>query len=343
MVSCWQGIAWILLLATFVGPDVQAQTEVDDYAEEAILPEIFIRENTTWNTSREIQQSIVARQVTSVLSLEPAVVPDGKIPSPTSTLKEEEEVSSSTKQPSPQPTTVEDTPSVLSPSTAQPPAPIAREESPFLVEEAEEAGIQGNAALEGARRLGSPSFTVTIDIMTVTLVASAAFYVVCCQLARHKLKLVHELQPQMTTKKLLILSVLLVSVLRIMTILGVAAMNMANVRAHYSLQPSQHRGDKTQDFYDEAMTVLFDLPNCIVVSTYVLLTLVWAECFLEARFHTENAAYWKRRLLIGFMIFNTLLYAVCTYERIGYRVSYVSFAAFFHPSFPSSPFTQRHN
>jgi len=58
-----------------------------------------------------------------------------------------------------------------------------------------------------------------------------------------------------------------------------------------------------------AMTVLFDLPNCIVVSTYVLLTLVWAECFLEARFHTENAVYWKRRLLIGFMIFNTLLYA----------------------------------
>ena len=57
------------------------------------------------------------------------------------------------------------------------------------------------------------------------------------------------------------------------------------------------------------MTVLFDLPNCIVVSTYVLLTLVWAECFLEARFHTENALYWKRRLLIGFMIFNTCLYA----------------------------------
>jgi hypothetical protein len=163
-----------------------------------------------------------------------------------------------------------------------------------------------------SRRLSSssPSFTVTIDILTVALVSSAALYMVCFRLARHKLKVLNRLQPQLTTKKLLILSVLLVSVLRIMTILGVAAMNIANVRAHYSLQPSSHStGDKTQDFYDSAMTVLFDLPNCIVVSTYVLLTLVWAECFLESRFHTENAIYWKRRLLIFFMIFNTLLYA----------------------------------
>lgn len=173
--------------------------------------------------------------------------------------------------------------------------------------------------MDDHRQLGSPSFTVTIDIMTVTLVASASFYGVCCHLSRHKLKALHALQPQLTTQKLLILSVLLVSVLRIMTILGVAAMNMANVRAHYSLQPNTNsRGDKTQDFYDEAMTVLFDLPNCIVVSTYVLLTLVWAECFLEARFHTENAVYWKRRLLIGFMVFNTLLYAVCLVLILGY-------------------------
>lgn len=168
-----------------------------------------------------------------------------------------------------------------------------------------------HVALEAAtgQLANNPGFTITIDIMTVTLVASAALYAVCCRLAHRKFNLLHALEPQMTTKKLLILSVLLASLLRIMTILGVAAMNMANVRAHYSLQPSQHRGDKTQDFYDEAMTVLFDLPNCIVVSTYILITLVWAECFLEARFHTENAAFWKRRLLIMFMIFNTLLYA----------------------------------
>ena len=110
---------------------------------------------------------------------------------------------------------------------------------------------------------GNPGFTVTIDIMTVALVSSAAFYGICFRLARIKLQVLHQLQPQMTTKKLLILSVLLVSVLRIMTILGVAAMNVANVRAHYSLQPSRHsNGDKTQDFYDEGTfdCVCFVLP-----------------------------------------------------------------------------------
>eukprot|EP00934_Nitzschia_sp_Nitz4_P007728 Nitzschia sp. Nitz4//scaffold16_size188269//184626//185433//NITZ4_001822-RA/size188269-snap-gene-0.152-mRNA-1//-1//CDS//3329538610//7718//frame0 len=56
------------------------------------------------------------------------------------------------------------------------------------------------------------------------------------------------------------------------------------------------------------MTVIFDFPNCMVVSTYVLLTLVWAECFVKARLHTEGAARVKRTSLISFIIFNSLLY-----------------------------------
>eukprot|EP00957_Ditylum_brightwellii_P057149 4330354-Ditylum_brightwellii.AAC.1 len=60
-------------------------------------------------------------------------------------------------------------------------------------------------------------------------------------------------------------------------------MDVANVRAHYALQPTGYHihtnstiaepRDKNQSFYDSSMTVLFDLPNAIVVSTYVLLTL----------------------------------------------------------------------
>ena len=87
-----------------------------------------------------------------------------------------------------------------------------------------------NPSLTAARRLGSPGITVTIDTLTVVLVVSAFFYSICFRLARHKLKVLNNIQPQMTTKKLLILSVLLVSVLRIMTILGVATMNLANIR-----------------------------------------------------------------------------------------------------------------
>ena len=115
--------------------------------------------------------------------------------------------------------------------------------------------------------------------------------------------------PEMSLKKLLIISVLLVCVVRIMTFVGVTAMDIANVQAHYKPIPSHtHSDTRTQDFYDTSLSVLFDLPNAIVVSTYVLLTLVWAECFLQSRFHTESAAAWQKQWLIGYAVFNTCLY-----------------------------------
>ncbi len=115
---------------------------------------------------------------------------------------------------------------------------------------------------------------VTIDVLTLALLISAVLYMFCLILAKRKLSVLNRLCPDLNTKKLLILSVALVSVVRIMTLLGVAMMNMANVRAHYSLQPAHAGSDRHQLFYDRSMTVLFDLPNCMVVSTYVLLTLV---------------------------------------------------------------------
>jgi hypothetical protein len=151
---------------------------------------------------------------------------------------------------------------------------------------------------------------VTIDVLTLALLISAVLYMFCLILAKRKLSGLNRLSPDLNTKKLLILSVALVSVVRIMTILGVAMMNMANVRAHYSLQPPHSGSDRHQLFYDRSMTVLFDLPNCMVVSTYVLLTLVWAENFVDARLHTESASSLKKTWLIYFMIFNSALYAL---------------------------------
>ena len=76
-------------------------------------------------------------------------------------------------------------------------------------------------------------------------------------------------------------------------------MDIANVRAHYKPIPSHsHSNSRTQNFYDTSLSVLFDLPNAIVVSTYVLLTLVWAERFLQSRFHTESAGEWQKRCFI---------------------------------------------
>jgi len=102
-----------------------------------------------------------------------------------------------------------------------------------------------------------------------------------------------------------------------MSFVGVTAMDIANVRAHYSPKPSTTEGEylapnQNQRFYDASMTVLFDLPNAIVVSTYVLLTLVWAECFLQSRLHTESATKWKTRWLMCYTIFNFCLYLIQT-------------------------------
>ena len=163
------------------------------------------------------------------------------------------------------------------------------------------------AVVEGRTEDGP---TVTMDALTMALLISAVLYVFCGFLAKRKLAVLNRYRPELSTQKLLILSVALVSVVRIMTILGVAAMNVANVRAHYELSPQSTSRDQHQLFYDKAMTVLFDLPNCMVVSTYVLLTLVWAECFVKARLHTESAATLKKTWLIYFMVFNSLLYTL---------------------------------
>lgn len=173
---------------------------------------------------------------------------------------------------------------------------------------------------------GGTTVTVTFDNLTIALLVASILYTFCLIMAKRKLDSLHQIRPQLSTKKLLLMSVAVVCAVRIMTILGVAGMNIANVRAHYSLQPinSNHHHDEhnehehehdnddavdqNQAFYDKAMTVLFDLPNCVVVSTYVLLTLVWAECFLESRFHTESIIQWKKTWLKLYMAFNALLY-----------------------------------
>lgn len=113
-----------------------------------------------------------------------------------------------------------------------------------------------------------------------------------------------------------------------LSFLGVIAMDMGNVNAHYSLgelhdvlprympttycafpdgtspapihssNADKHPIDINQSFYNSAMAVLFDLPNTIVVSTYALLILVWSECSLLSRFHTESQVRWRKKWLL---------------------------------------------
>lgn len=179
---------------------------------------------------------------------------------------------------------------------------------------------------------------ITLDLFVVTLLLASLLFLFCLVLAKRKYSFLKRVNPNFDLKKLLVLSAATVCFLRIMSFIGVIAMDLANVRAHYSLKPTRHHTtnhdnnnnnnnndhpiEKNQAFYDSSMTVLFDLPNAIVISTYVLLTLVWAECSLLSRFHTESTVKWRKRGLFWYMIFNTSLYAVSTlwFFYLGYKV-----------------------
>jgi len=168
--------------------------------------------------------------------------------------------------------------------------------------------------------LEGSDLTITLDLFVVSLLLASLLFLFCLVLAKRKYSFLKRVNPNFDLKKLLILSAATVCFLRVMSFIGVIAMDLANVRAHYSLKPASshaerdtaknvHPIEKNQAFYDSSMTVLFDLPNAIVISTYVLLTLVWAECSLLSRFHTESTAQWRKRGLLLFLIFNTSLYA----------------------------------
>lgn len=163
-----------------------------------------------------------------------------------------------------------------------------------------------------------PTVTISLDLFTVSLLLGSLLFGFCLVLAKRKYFFLRRVSgSQLDTKKLLVLSAATACFLRIMSFVGVIAMDIANVRAHYSLAPvTSHRTegqlatiDKNQAFYDSAMTVLFDLPNAIVISTYVLLTLVWAECSLLSRLHTESSVRWRKKWLVWYTIFNSGLYA----------------------------------
>lgn len=181
---------------------------------------------------------------------------------------------------------------------------------------------------------------IDLSILNVALIIASVFYIWCLVLAIRKLSSLQSVNPDLGMKKLLVVSIILLCLVRIMTFIGVTAMDIANVRAHYSPNPSSSYGNEeiflkitsadnvgtqseidtsesvarssqsdNQNFYDSSMTILFDLPNAIVVSTFVLLTLVWAECFLQSRFHTESMIKWKKRWLMGYTAFNSCLFS----------------------------------
>ena len=164
--------------------------------------------------------------------------------------------------------------------------------------------------------MSDPSVTITLDLFTVSLLLAGLLFGFALVLARRKYAFLRRASPSFDLKKLLVLSAGTACFLRILSFVGVVALDIANVRAHYSLKPAssshsegQQSIDRNQSFYDSSMAVLFDLPNAIVISTYVLLTLVWAECYLLSLFHTESSVRWRKRWLRWYTVFNCCLYS----------------------------------
>ncbi|KAG2520436.1 hypothetical protein JM16_006699 [Phytophthora kernoviae] len=62
------------------------------------------------------------------------------------------------------------------------------------------------------------------------------------------------------------------------------------------------------DFYNKVVAVLFNLPDFLFVSSYLLLVLVWAEAFQSSRRHWFSAAAFRRKWMIFYLIFNGGLY-----------------------------------
>ncbi|RHY00070.1 hypothetical protein DYB25_010404, partial [Aphanomyces astaci] len=61
-------------------------------------------------------------------------------------------------------------------------------------------------------------------------------------------------------------------------------------------------------FYNKVVAVLFNLPDYLFVSSYLLVVLLWAETYQSSRRHWFSAEQFHRRWMIFYLIFNGLLY-----------------------------------
>ncbi|KAL4152008.1 hypothetical protein PRNP1_008943 [Phytophthora ramorum] len=68
------------------------------------------------------------------------------------------------------------------------------------------------------------------------------------------------------------------------------------------------RAQAELDFYNKVVAVLFNLPDFLFVSSYLLLVLVWAEAFQSSRRHWFSAAVFRRKWMIFYLVFNGGLY-----------------------------------
>lgn len=107
------------------------------------------------------------------------------------------------------------------------------------------------------------------------------------------------------TKKLFVLSVFVNCVLRALSWIGIGLLCMSSI----DMNSTSLDRDKTMAFIATTVYVMFDLPNYIILSAYVLLGLVWSEFLVRSRKHWLSVIEYRQPWLIAYLVFNICLYS----------------------------------
>lgn len=115
-------------------------------------------------------------------------------------------------------------------------------------------------------------------------------------------------RPSLNTKTLFLLSVTTACWLRLMCFAGFIAVSRPFEGSKKRRKEYSSSSSRDLEFYARAVIVLFDLPDFMLASTYVLLVVVWAECFLGSRRHWLSSRSFKKTWHQAYFCFNVVLY-----------------------------------
>ncbi|CAM9146113.1 unnamed protein product, partial [Phaeothamnion confervicola] len=123
--------------------------------------------------------------------------------------------------------------------------------------------------------------------------------------------------PGLDTRKLFAMSILLSCLTRFMGFFSIGNARTGSIRIGRGggggnggrEEDPDYKEDANQRFYEKTVLVLFDFPDFIIISAYVLLAVVWAESFLHSRRHWLSARVYRRNWLTFYLVFNSVLYA----------------------------------
>lgn len=116
----------------------------------------------------------------------------------------------------------------------------------------------------------------------------------------------------LNTRKLFVMTLLLISILRTMSFISMTLLSLGSVDFEVEQGSIRHHDDDDdsadKDFFNKATVALFDFPDFYLVSAYVLLLIVWAESYLKSRRHWLSARRFQTFWIWTYFLFNVLLY-----------------------------------